>query len=379
MIEILHLATGFGRGGAELNLARLAANMDASKFSNTVVSMRRRYDALMVQRLTKAGVRFRCLEMRAGVPDPISVVHLLQIVREVRPQVLQTWMYHADLLGLIVGKLARVPVILWNVRSTLLNNRGIAKLVFRALVPLSSFPAAVVANSQAGVRAHQQFGYKAQRWIWIPNSLDLDQFTPKTEARLWLRRELRVRSNAFLIGLVARFDPMKDHANFIRAAGILAADYPNVNFVLVGPTLDPDNAVLTSELRAAGVENRFHLLGLRDDVYRITAAFDIACSSSAYGEGMSNSIAEAMASGVPCVVTDVGDSALMVGDTGKVVPPRDPQAFANACRELMALPLRCRRALGVSARRRVDENLSIPSVVARYQELYESFVATLRS
>jgi glycosyltransferase involved in cell wall biosynthesis len=373
MIEVLHLATSFGRGGAELNLERLATNMDASRFSNTIVAMRLRYDGPMVQRVTQAGVRFRCLEMRAGVPDPIGFVRLLQIVREVRPQVLQTWMYHADLLGLLVGRLARVPVILWNVRSTHMNHRGIARLVCRALVPLSGLPSAVVANSQAGVRVHQELGYKPKKWVWIPNSLELTQFRPEPEARERLRRELRLGSDAFLIGLVARFDPMKDHGNFIRAGGLLSAENPNINFVLVGQTLDSANEHLMSMLKAAGVENRFHLLGLRDDVGRITAGFDIACSSSAYGEGTSNSVAEAMACGVPCVVTDVGDSALLVGDTGKVVPPRNPKAFANACLELIALSPQCRSALGTSARRRVERDFSIGATVARYEDLYQSF------
>jgi glycosyltransferase involved in cell wall biosynthesis len=378
MIEVLHLATSFGRGGAELNLARLATNMDASRFSNTIVAMRLRYDGPMVQRVTQAGVRFRCLEMRAGVPDPTGFVRLLQIVREVRPQVLQTWMYHADLLGLLVGRLARVPVILWNVRSTLLNHRGTARLVCRALVPLSGLPSAVVANSQAGVHVHQALGYKPKKWVWIPNSLQLTQFKPEPEARERLRRDLRLDSDAFLIGLVARFDPMKDHANFIRAGGLISAENPNTNFVLVGQALDSANEHLMSKLRAVGVENRFHLLGLRDDVARITAGLDIACSSSAYGEGTSNSVAEAMACGVPCVVTDVGDSALLVGDTGKVVPPRDPQAFANACLELIALSPQCRSALGTRARRRVERDFSIAATVARYEDLYQSFAQSIR-
>jgi len=197
MIEVLHLATSFARAGAELNLARLVTNMDASRFSNTIVAMRRRYDGPMVQRVTQAGVRFRCLEMRAGVPDPIGFVRLLQIVREVRPQVLSTWMYHADLLGLLVGRLARVPVILWNVGSALLNQRGIIRLVCRALVPLSGLPSAVVVNSQAGVRVHQELGYKPKKWVWIPNSLDLTEFRPEPEARERLRRELRLAPMPF--------------------------------------------------------------------------------------------------------------------------------------------------------------------------------------
>jgi glycosyltransferase involved in cell wall biosynthesis len=376
MIKVLHLATSFGRGGAEVNLARLAANMDASRFSNTIVAMRRCCDGPMVQRVTQAGVRFTCLEMRAGVPDPIGFTRLLQIVREVRPQILQTWLYHADLLGLLVGKLARVPVILWNVQNTLINNKWMSRLVLRALVPLSALPTAVISNSQAGVRVHQELGYKPKKWVWIFNLLDLAEFRPEPEAREWLRRELHLGSDAFLIGLVARYDPMKDHANFIRAAALSASDNPKLNFVLVGETLDSKNQQLMSMLRAAGVQNRFHLLGLRDDVGRITAGFDIACSSSAYGEGTSNSVAEAMACAVPCVVTDVGDSALLVGNTGKVVSPRDPKSFANACRELIALSPQDRLRLGMAARNRVEESFSPRSIIAQYQELYEGLAAT---
>src|SRR5262249_26783526 len=162
-----------------------------------------------------------CLEMRAGVPDPAGFVRFLQIVREVRPRVLQTWMYHADLLGLLVGKMTRVPVIIWNVRSTLLKNRGFGKLVFRLLVPLSPIPSAVIANSQAGVRVHCAMGYRPKKWVWIPNSLDLTQFQPDPQAHGSLRGELGLDQDTVLIGLIARLDPMKDHANFIRAAGII--------------------------------------------------------------------------------------------------------------------------------------------------------------
>ncbi len=373
MIRILHLVTSFGRGGAELNLQRLACNMESSRFSNTVVSMRRNCDPKMVDRLNDAGVGFECLEMPAGVPDPAGFVRLLKIVKDVRPQVLQTWMYHADFLGLLVGKIARVPVIIWNVRSTLLKNRGFGKLVFRALVPLSRIPNAVIANSQAGVRVHSDMGYKPRKWVWIPNSLDATVFRPDPQAGELLRKELHLAPDTLLIGLLARFDPMKDHANFIRASKKIACANPRVRFVMAGQGVDPANDYLTSLLHSTGVQHSFHLLGLRDDVGRVTAALDIACSASAYGEGTSNAITEAMACGVPCVVTDVGDSAFLVGDTGKVVPSGDPAAFADACRKLVTLAPEKRRELGMRARRRVERHFSTNSIVARYQELYEGF------
>jgi len=257
------------------------------------------------------------------------------------------------------------------------NYRQMSRLVLRSLVPLSGIPDAVLANSQSGLRVHSDLGYRPKRWLWIPNSLDLDQFRPDPAACYRLRRELQIAPNAFVIGLVGRFDPMKDHGNFVRAAELLTANDSGLNFVLVGKALEANNEQIMSPIRSAGLENRFHLMGLRDDVSRITAGFDIACSSSAYGEGTSNTVAEAMACAVPCVVTDVGDSGPLVGDTGKIVQPKDPNAFAQACRELIGLPKDRRIELGMRARKRVEENFSLSSVVARYEELYEGFSTKL--
>jgi len=163
---------------------------------------------------------------------------------------------------------------------------------------------------------------------------------------------------------------MKDHANFIAAASMLAASDPSLHFVLAGLGVDYSNGEVRRLVESTGLPHRFHLLGQRHDVARITAALDLACSSS-LGEGSSNAVAEAMACGVPCVVTDVGDSAFIVQNTGKIVPPKDAQAFAQACRELLNLSHRERRELGLAARARVEECFSLRAVVDSYQELYE--------
>jgi glycosyltransferase involved in cell wall biosynthesis len=249
--------------------------------------------------------------------------------------------------------------------------RRMSSLVLRALVRLSGLPHVVLANSQCGIQVHKELGYSPRRWLYIPNSLDLEEFRPDRRAKGQLRRELRLRPDAHLIGLVARFDPMKDHANFIAAAAMLAADDPSLHFVLAGIDIDRNNREVRRLVESTGLSSRFHLLGQRHDVGRITAAVDIACSSSAFGEGSSNAVAEAMACGVPCVVTDVGDSAFIVQNTGKIVPPRDTQALARACRELLNLSPGKRFELGLAARARVKELFSLHSVVDRYQRLYE--------
>lgn len=376
MIKILHLITSFGLGGSETNLWQLASHMDGSRFANTIVTMTDvpELDRPVVQpRLEQAGVPFHSLGMSRGMPSPLALVHLLRILREARPHILQTWLYHADLLGLLAGRLTRVPSIVWNLQCSyidLTKYRLLSTIVRRALVSLSPLPNIVLANSEAGLRFHEALGYRPKGWMYLPNPLDFERFRPDPAARVQLRRNLGLPADAVLIGLVARFDPMKDHANFVAAARLLADSNANIHFVLVGRHIDSKNSQLAQLIASSGVAERFHLLGARSDVNYITASFDIACSSSV-GEGSPNVVGEAMACGVPCVVTNVGDSAQIVGDAGKVVPPRDPGAFAHACKEILELSAQQRLELGLAARKSAKERFSLGSVVSRYQKLYE--------
>jgi glycosyltransferase involved in cell wall biosynthesis len=290
-----------------------------------------------------------------------------------RPDILQTWMYHADLLGLLVGKFTRVPSILWNLRCSSMDaahSGWLSPLVRRALISLSPLPDAVLANSQAGLQFHRTLGYKPQQWVLIPNSLDLTQFRPDVHARVTLRRELGLSADSRVLGLIARYHQVKDHPTFIAAAGLLAKRDPNAHFVLVGMHVNSANTQLIRLIESTGASQRFHLLGERFDIAQITAGLDLACSSSS-AEGLSNTIIEAMACGVPCVVTNVGDSALVVGDMGKVVPPKKPGAFAEACEQLLQVAPKERLELSRRTRKRIEERFSLPSIVARYEGLYK--------
>ncbi len=184
---------------------------------------------------------------------------------------------------------------------------------------------------------------------------------------------LGLPSDATLLGLIARFDPMKDHPTFVTAARMLLEFDRDIHFVMAGRLISSQNRELMRLIEGTGAPQRFHLLGEREDVERITAALDIACSSS-YGEGFPNVVAEAMACGVPCVVTDAGDSALLVEGIGRVVPREDPDAFARACREVLKTPAEQRQQLGSRARRRIEERYSVKGVTTRYETLYEELV-----
>ena len=372
MIRVLHLITSFGLGGAEGNLARVVSHMDSTRFLNHVVVMEP-LPAFHPEIAAKT-IPFECLGMRVGMRDAQAICRLASIVQTVRPHVLQTWMYHADLLGLLIGKLTKTPAIAWILRRSFIGmseHGWLSRMVLRAAVRFSPLPDAVVTNSLAGQHTHEAIGYRPRRWVWIPNSLDADRFRPDVSARATVRSELGLPADTRLVGLVARFNPIKGLDNFASAIGILAKQNPDVHFVLIGGEIERSNEPLVRILRSGGASlERIHLLGRRHDVQRITAGLDIACSSS-YGEGFPNTVGEALACGVPCVVTDVGDSALLVAGEGKVVAPGAPQAFAEACQSLLALSAEQRREMGLRARKRIQSQYSIQSVVARYEELYE--------
>lgn len=375
MIRVLHLTSSFGSSaGAEANLLRLVLNMNRRNFQNSVVTMTNIAPAssrLQVEaRLKERGIPLYSLGMSPGIPNPIGAIRLFRIMRLEQPQILQTWMYHADLLGLFCAKTAGVPAIAWNILCTsVAQYRLISRMVVRLLVLLSPLPDVVLTNSIAGREFHNQIGYRPRKWVFIPNSVDLARFRPDRSAGCWLRSQLGLPSDTRLIGLIARFHPAKDHALFIRAAALLATDRPQVHFVLVGGGIEPSNTTLMRLILQSSIADRFHLLGRRQDVERLTAGLDIACSSSST-EGSSNTIVEAMACGIPCVATNVGDASLMLNGVGRVVPSGNPHAFARACGELLDLDELHRQELCSMSRKRTLENCSLESVVGRFERIY---------
>jgi len=251
----------------------------------------------------------------------------------------------------------------------------LSAVLLRALARLSGWPDVVVANSKVGKAFHESLGYHPRRWAVIPNGFDVKRYRPDREARVRVRRELGCDPDTPLIGLIARYDPMKDHATFLRAASLLLRRQARARFALAGRGAEAENAVLAKTIKALGLGSAVHLLGERSDIPKIMAALDLLSMSSAFGEGSPNVVGEAMACGVPCVVTDVGDAARIVGETGKVVPPRSPEALADAWLALLALSADERARLGVAARRRIETSFALSEIVVQYEDLSEGLAA----
>jgi glycosyltransferase involved in cell wall biosynthesis len=378
VIKVAHIITGLDADGAETVLHRITSRMDPVRFQNEVISL----TALgpMAERLQSSGVRVRSLGMGRGSANPLHVLRLTSWLKQSQPNLVQTWMYHADLLGGIAARLAGKPVV-WGVHHTNLDpgqNKRLTIWTARMCARLSRrVPCRIVCVSEASRVAHVQFGYAERKMEVIPNGFDLREFAPDLEAHNTLRRELGVAEQTPLIGMAARFHVQKGHRNFVEAAAKLHARMPNAHFVLCGKGADGNNAELTGWIkqRGAGLASVCRLLGPRTDMRGFFAGIDISTSAS-LSEAFPMAVGEAMACATPCVVTNVGDSAMIVGDTGKVVPAENPQALAEAWEALLTAGSAARKRMGNAARKRVEQNFDLGSIVERYQELYRKVLAS---
>jgi len=369
-VRILHFITGLFTGGAEMALYKLLSRLDRELFDPVVVSL---VGGEAVREMIEAlGVPVYALGMQQGRPTPGAIWRSRHIARQIGPDLIQGWMYHGNLVATLAAASlhVRVPVI-WGIHASLdlKAEKKLTAAVIRMGALLSAWPERILYVSRLSADQHEAIGYAADRRLVIPNGFDCEQFRPDTEARVSVRAELGLPEETPLVGLIARYHPMKDHANFLAAASLLIAQGSNAHFLLVGTGVDLSNKELSTQISTLGLHERVHLLGERRDIPRLSAALDIA-STSSWVEGFPNVIGEAMACGVPCVVTEAGDSAWIVGETGQVVLPRDPVALSAAWRDMLQMSWGERAALGERARARIFENFSLDRVVKQHEMLY---------
>jgi glycosyltransferase involved in cell wall biosynthesis len=365
--KIVYVTAGLRGGGAEAMLARLATAKPGVADEITIVSLLPA-EAHMA-RLRAAGIEV--VELRFDKPAGIAtgLRQLARLIAERRPDIVQGWMYYGDLAALLAlalsGRRGQTNLV-WGIRCSAMDwrNYGVGLgLVVKACALLSRWPDLVTANSAAGLKSHLALGYHPRRAQVIANGIDVDEFRPDAAARRAVRTELGIADDAIVLAHVARVDAMKDHGSFLAAMAAL----PDLSALLVGAG--------TENLPAA--RNLFRL-GRRCDVARLFAAADFVVSSSRFGEGFSNVLAEGMACGLPAITTDVGDAKLIVGDTGLVVGPESPDALASAIRKLAAESPTARAERGSRARARIVDNFAMGRAIQRYVELYGSLASQRR-
>jgi glycosyltransferase involved in cell wall biosynthesis len=374
----LHLINDLSVGGAEMMLYRLLSQTRRDRFDSVVLSLMDQ--GSLRQRIEDLGIPVYTARMKAGMATPASIWRLIRLVRKIKPDLIQGWLYHGSLAAQLAGMFAsaKAPVI-WGIHSTysLPLEKKLTAAIVKLCAPLSRLSSSIVFVSRSSQSQHKAKGYFSGNSCVIPNGIDTTLFAPSNKARVSVRAELGLSTDALLVGVIGRHHPMKDQANFLRAAGQISKRYGEAHFLLAGRSVDVDNRTLLKLIEELKLDDHVHLLGERTDIVRLVAALDIFCLSSCYGESFPVIVGEAMSCAVPCVVTDVGDSAWMVSDTGRFVPPRDTGALAAACEEFLDIGPAGRQAMGAAARSRVNELFSLPSVVAKYEELYENSIATV--
>jgi glycosyltransferase involved in cell wall biosynthesis len=318
------------------------------------------------EKLEAAGVRLIELD-KGGRWDFLPfLMRLLRHLRQMRPALLHGYLTVANLFAALLKPFLPGTRIIWGIRASnmdLAHYDWLARLTTGVESMLARRPDLIIANSSAGRKIAVAQGCPQQRLIMIENGIDVGHFVYDPLARLRLRSEFGVTEQEIVIGLSARLDPMKGHRDFLRAAGLIVRNNSRVSFLCVGEGRPEYRRGLQELAQQVCPDVRLIWAGMRSDMPELYSAMDIATSTSIFGEGFSNSVAEAMSCSLPCVVTDVGDSAFIVGDTGLVVSPADPETLAAAWRKLLELPTEERVALGNRARQRVVENFSVAKMV----------------
>ena len=371
-IRVTHVINGLERGGAESVLARLVTRLDRQAIESRVISLTGH--GPIGTELVDAGVPVSVLDFSWNLSAAAQCGRLVRTIRNGAPDIVQTWMFHSDLIGGLAARLAGSAPVIWNLRQSnfdLDQTKRLTLVTARVAAKLSPYvPWAIVCGSYAAREVHSGRGYDASKMLVIANGFDSEHFKPDADSRGAFRARLGESESSFLIGLPARYHPQKDHVTFLRAAAEVARTVPSSRFVMFGDRVEAENAELLRLVSDYGLSDRVRMIGPLADPREAYCAMDIVVSSSAFGEGFPNVIGESMSCAVPCIATDVGDSRRLIGSTGIVVPPSQPQALAQAIETLAKMGDGRRRAMGQNARRRIQTEFPIDMMVRRYELLY---------
>lgn len=373
-MRVLHVIDGIGVGGAEMVLIQLLEGLQGRGVQNVVLCLTSA--GVLRDRIIASGAELVEMNIASGRLPLLRLPRLVWAVRAARADVIQGWMYHGNFAATVLRAMAFLPSpMLWSIHNTLKPEPSfpaVTRLAFRMGRLLSQRPRFVIHVSRAAAEQHIEAGYCAVNTVIIANGTDCAKFRPSAVLRQQVRDELGLGSDCFVIGCLARWAEMKGHANLVQAVAALRANGKPVHLLLAGTRMEAANPELMALLAGAGLTEHCSCLGERRDAERIMASLDTLVLPSIHGEAFPMVLGEAMACEVPCLATDVGDSALLLGDAGIVVPPMDVPALTQGLERLLQMTPAARAALGAAARARVGDLFSIDSMVSAYLDLYRA-------
>ncbi|MGI9368503.1 MAG: glycosyltransferase [Ruegeria sp.] len=373
-MKIIHIITNTNVGGAQIMLERYLSALAPQDIDNhCVISVME--NGQLAEKIRSHGVELLTLNLRSKVGAPAAVAKLRSIIRSRQPDIVFGWMYHACLMAWagIFGMSTSRPSLILGIHHSLQNPKNenfSTQALLRVLAAVSPQADLITYCSQVSREQHELFGFSSHSGEFVPNGVDLDQFFRRPGAHAHLAALCDIPETRLIVGNIARNHPMKDHVSMIEALALVLDRGYDVQAVIIGEGHKDGPA--SDRARALGISDRLTIMELRNDIAELVSGLDVFLLSSAWGEAFPLAVTEAMASGVPCVVTDVGDCANLVGNTGLVVPPNDPEAQAQAVCELLELGSSNRRSLGDEARQRVKEEYSITRYVDFYQRVYNN-------
>ena len=370
--KILFIISGLGVGGAEIALRNLLYGLK-DDFNIKIVSLTQVDD--IAAEIKAYGITVHQLNFKQLYLLSLQIYKFISIILKFKPDILQGWMYHGNLFACIAKFFSyKTTKLFLGIRQSL-KGLSTEKRATRLAIRLDALASSKVAdkiiyNSYSGMEEHEKYGYAKQHGIVIYNGFDINLFSPNREQHKLLCEELNIAQDSYLIGIIARYHPVKDHKTFIHAAQILLRDHRNTHFIMVGEGVTTDNKDLAQLISRYNIpKNNMHLLGLRKDISAITSGLDIATNCS-LSEGAANSMCEALSCGVLCVATDVGDSKKIIGECGLIIPTSSSHELANAWRNIIDMPKNRYEQLSYTARQKIIKQLSMEAMILKYKALF---------
>jgi glycosyltransferase involved in cell wall biosynthesis len=369
--KVLFLIRSLNVGGAERQLLTLLQTIDRTRFEPVVVTFYA--EGLLIPEFVDHKIQVRS----AGKKDRWDVIpflyRLIQIIRAEKPDVINTYLVAANILTILLKPFLLPARIVISIRHSFVRNEDYDRLttfLYSLENKIAGWSDLIIINSFIGAELAKKRGIPAGKMVVIPNGIDVEKFHPDTSTREKSKQKYGLPENGIVIGIIGRIDPIKGHKTFLKAAEIIDQIMPGTRYLIVGNGEIQLEKDLTSFSETLCLKDKVYWIPTQKDLLAVYNALDI-CVSSSIGEGFPNVIAEAMACGIPCVVTDVGDSARIVGQTGEIVPKENAHKLADAILLLAKKGVEERQELGRKARERIIEMFSVEKMVNSTMQEFE--------